>query len=154
MFGIPTLYLKLGVVLILVATLTSGFFYIKYLNAELETARVNQERLEESIKTQEEAMATLRSDINRLSVVQQTLFEGLNQAQTNSRELERRLTRQFSRSAIVSRTPSETERVANEVMRDTLRCNEIATGSPLTDQEKTGQVNNTVCPELMGRTQQ
>lgn len=150
MFGIPTLYLKLGAALLIVATLTSGFFYIKYLNAELETARVNQVRLEESIKTQEEAMTALRSDINRLSVVQQTLFEGLNQAQTNSRQLERRLTQQFSRSAIVSRTPSETERVANEVMRNTLRCNEIVTGSPLTEQERSGQNNNTVCPELFG----
>ena len=152
MFGIPSLYLKLGAVLLVCATLVSGFFYIKYLNAELETARVNQVRLEETIKEQQEAVNSLRSDINRITVVQQTLFEGLNQAQTNSRELERRLTRQFSRSNLTSRTPSETERMANDVMRETLRCNEIATGSPLTEQEKTGQVQNTVCPELLRRT--
>jgi hypothetical protein len=153
MFGIPSLYIKLGAALLICATLVSGFFYIKYLNAELETARINQVRLEETIKEQQEAVNSLRSDINRITIVQQTLFEGLNQAQTNSRELERRLTRQFSRSNLTSRTPSETERMANDVMRETLRCNEIATGSPLTEQEKTGQTQNTICPELMGRTQ-
>ena len=34
-------------------------------------------------------------------------------------------------------------------MRDTNRCNEIVTGSPLTEQERSGQVTNTICPELV-----
>lgn len=149
MFGIPSLYLKIGGFLIIFGILTSGYFYIKYLNSELDAAAQRQSQLTEAINKQEEAMNSLRADIERMSRIQNDMFSRINNAEITARDLSRRLQNQFSAASLRGRNPTDIEREANQLMRDTNRCNEIVTGSPLTDQEKNGQTTNSVCPDLI-----
>ena len=149
MFGIPSLYLKIGGFLLLFGILTSGYFYIKYLNSELDAAHLAQTRLTETLANQEKVLNTLREDVQRMSEIQTDMFSRINNAELTTRQLSRRLQNDFSQTSLRGRNPSDVEREANVLMRETNRCNELVTGSPLTEQERNGQTTNSVCPELL-----
>jgi hypothetical protein len=45
--------------------------------------------------------------------------------------------------------PSIVEEKVNRGSKDALRCNELITGSPLTEDEAAGKVRNNICPTLL-----
>jgi hypothetical protein len=45
--------------------------------------------------------------------------------------------------------PSVVEDKINRGTKDALRCNELLTGSPLTQNEISGKVRNNICPDLL-----
>jgi len=155
LLGININYIKIIAIVVLLGVLSTGYFMIKSLRAELEVATANAARLEEVVRNQEQVMTQLRDDITTINRVQANLFSQLNAAQTSARELARRFTqdgagRERNFAATASRNPSGVETAINRGTRDALRCNEIATGSPLTPDERQGKVQNTICPELVG----
>jgi hypothetical protein len=51
----------------------------------------------------------------------------------------------FNLAEEANKKPSETEIKVNRGTVDALRCNELVTGSGLTDGEKSGKVRNSIC---------
>jgi hypothetical protein len=154
MFNLQSLGIKIAAASIVVCILISGFFFIRYLNSQLEAAEMRQAQLQSIVESQQLAMDTLRADVTRIGQIQTRLFSELSSAQSTSRDLERRFTqdaagRERNFQAAVNRSPRRAEERVNIGTRDALRCNELVTGSPMTPEEREGKIVNTICPELL-----
>jgi hypothetical protein len=57
--------------------------------------------------------------------------------------------RERNLAAMAAEKPSVVEEKINRGTKDALRCNELLTGAPLTDDEAAGKVRNNICPELL-----
>lgn len=152
--NLSSIKIKIIAAVVLAAIIISGYFFIQSLRSQLETAALRAHQMEETIRMQQVAMDTLRNDIARINQIQTNLFDQLNNAQSTTRDLERRFSqdaagraRNFATTA--NRNPARAEERVNLGTRDALRCNEIATGAPLTEEERNGTRTNSICPELI-----
>lgn len=158
MFSLGSIQTKIIVGLFITTVFVSGFFYIKHLNSQLEVAESQRRQLTELIQAQETAMNSLRNDIARMNRVQREYSDRINDIERSTTSLARRFRetssgqpRNFQDTA--AQRPESVQQAINRGTRDALRCNEIVTGSPLTEDERTGKVRNSICPELMGPRQ-
>ena len=153
LFGLNSFTIKIALVVIVLSTATTTWFYIKSLQNEIAAANELRTRLEENIKAQDTLIAGMREDAEKRSDIQRDLIANLNTAQRANTELNRRFNqdstgRERSFNTVANEQPSATEQMVNRDIRDSLRCNEIVTGSPLTPDERAGKATNTVCPHL------
>jgi hypothetical protein len=142
-----------------VMILISGYFYIQYLEASLESARIERLRLSEVITNQQTVLNALRDDIERMNRINQDVSRRFNTIERSTADFVRRFRensggtpRNLEETA--NRRPDTVQQTINRATRDALRCNEIVTGAELTEDERSGRTPNTICPELLGRPAQ
>lgn len=154
MFGLGGIGLKIAIAAIGISMIFSAWFYVKSLQSEIQAAHEVRARLEDNIKAQETAMTAMREDVARQAAIQRALSDSLNSAQQANADLSRRFNqdssgRERNFGTFTTQQPSAVEQRANRGTRDALRCNEIVTGSPLTEDERSGKVTNNICPHLL-----
>jgi len=118
--------------------------YIKVLRAELEAAAEVQIRMEGVINQQKLVLERQEQDMKKMQEVNREVSDKINNAQKEVADLNRKFANR-DLSAIASAKPTETEQKVNRGTKDALRCNEIVTGSPLTEDEKSGKIKNGIC---------
>ena len=150
--GIETKFIAIvAAILALVAV----FFYVKHLESSLDAAKAQAARLEDVVTSQKMAIDNLNRDIIRMNKVQTDYSNRVGKIEENIMGRLRPLyetktgkVRDFSK--LTNQHPDLVEKVINQGTKDALRCNELATGAPLTAAEKSGVVKNSMCPELLG----
>lgn len=157
MFGLSSLWIKVAFVVGLVVMISGGVLYIKKLKADLRVAAAEKARLEDSIRAKDAAMDQIKRDIANMTKIQTDLNSKLRAAEKTATELSRRFNvdkngKERNVGRIAGEKPGQVQNSINVGTRDALRCNEIITGSPLTPNEKSGKVRNTICPELFPET--
>lgn len=145
------------VVLAVGGTIYAGYQYVNnlhdennFLISENATLTADNAQLEQSIKDQQDAIASLRLDINLINNVQQETFENFEAARNRVRDLEDRLGR-HELGFLASQRPGLVENIINDATSEVGRCFEIATGSSLTQQEIDATLPseiNSECPNL------
>ena len=140
----------------LLATLSIGYFYIDSLKNKLEVAELNQKTLKGVVDAEQEKTKKLQADIDTAKEIQGKMFTELALAKQDRIRLEKQFTetktgkvRDFGNLA--AKKPGLVENAINKGTRDSFRCNEILTGSPLTKAEESGAVKNSICPDLIGK---
>ena len=146
-----------AVVLTIVGTIYAGYQYVNNLQEENRilvannaTLEANNLQLTQSIADQQAAIASLQADMRLISEVQQDTFENFEAARGRVRDLEERLGR-HELGFLASQRPGLVENIINDATEEVGRCFEIATGSPLTQQEINATLPseiNSECPEL------
>lgn len=154
MFGLGGLGFKIAVAAILFSIISGGYFYIQSLRSDLKLAAEVQAKLEDSIRAKDAAMEQTRRDIENMNRIQGDLNARLRAAESTSSELARRFNvdrngNERNLGRIAGERPAVVEVRINRGTRDALRCNEIITGSPLTEDERSGKVRNSICPDLL-----
>ena len=154
MFGLSGIGLKIALGAIAISMAFSAWFYVKSLQSEVEAAKEVRARLEDTIKAQDTAMTAMREDAVRQAAIQRALSESLNSIQQSTADLNRRFNqdssgRERNFATYSTQQPTAVEQRANRGTKDALRCNEIATGSPLTADERAGKITNNICPHLL-----
>jgi hypothetical protein len=139
-----SLKIKLIIACILFTVITSGYFYIQALQGKLEAAAEVQQRMEGVIDQQKIVMERQTQDMKIMQDVNKDISERVNQAQLEMNALNNKFTKR-DLAAVANARPSETQVRVNRGTIDALRCNEIVTGSPLTDDEKSGKMKNSIC---------
>lgn len=139
-----TFKIKLIIACVLFTMITSGYFYIKALQGKLEAAAEVQIRMEGVINQQKIVMERQTQDMKTMQDVNKDISERVNQAQLEINALNNKFTKR-DLSVVAKAKPSETQVRVNRGTKDALRCNEIVTGSPLTDEEKSGKIKNSIC---------
>lgn len=155
MFGIGGI-IKALVALVVVAVLAGGFYYFSNLQANLAISQENAKRLEEGIKTQQaaidqmkmdqEKIKDLNSELNTTIKLQNKDMENLKDKFTTSANGEKR---DFGKAAAAK--PTTLEKAINKGTLNAMRCLEIASGAPLTEQElkaTTLSEINRECPSI------
>jgi multidrug resistance efflux pump len=149
--------LRIAIFLIILAGAGGGFWYVKKLQSDLDTAKMNIVKLEDGIQEQQalieqqqrdfEAITQVRNDLEDVNRMLQTNINNLNEKfnQLNASGVERDI------GALSVERPKSIERILNKDEVNERRCFEIIGGAELTEEElnatKKSQIN-TVCPEL------
>jgi hypothetical protein len=154
MFGFGGIGLKIAIAAILFSVISGGYFYIKQQQAELELAKEVQAKMEGVIQKQGLAMDNMKADVERMGQVQTELSSKVNEAQRENQDLAKKFTqdaegKERNLSAMAQEKPSIVEEKINRGSKDALRCNELITGAPLTEEEAAGKVRNNICPTLL-----
>jgi TolA-binding protein len=148
--------IKMIAALIIVIIVAVGFYYLSNLQASLAISQENSKKLEEGIKTQQEAITQMRADQEKIKELNSELNTTIKLQNKDMENLKDRFNtnaagdkRDFGATAAAK--PSSLERAINRGTVNALRCLEIASGAPLTEAElkatKPSEINRE-CPNL------
>jgi uncharacterized membrane-anchored protein YhcB (DUF1043 family) len=143
---------KLVMVGIMLVGLTGGAAYVYKLKADNEVLKANQIKLEESINTQKEVIENQKKDFAEILEANKKMNELVNNLKKDLDELDKRFNkgdRDIGKLAIEK--DKVIERIINKASDKAARCMEIASGSPLTEEEKNATKKseiNAECPSL------
>jgi len=145
--------LKLAIALVLVSVVSGSIIYIQNLKMSLQVAQENQAKLEGVVAAQKAVMEQTNSDIEKMREINKNLSVEMSRARKDVSDLEKKFrdssgrTRDFA--AMAAKEPQKLQDRINRGTLQALRCNEISTGSPLTEDERSGKERNSICPELI-----
>lgn len=147
MFGF--LASKALVFVVLAAVSSGGYFYVQSLRHQLQAAVEAQQKLEDAIKARDLVMKKQQEDLENIRKVNIELNNKFNNAQRDVSDLQKKFRESNGKARnigdMANKKPKEIEDRLNKGTKMALRCNEIATGSPLKPEDN----NNTICPELV-----
>lgn len=155
MFGIGAI-IKSVTILIIVLMLTAGGWYVTNLKADLVMSENNNAKLQDGIREQQALLAQMQRDIGQI----QEINRGLQETTQKHRADVEALTKKFSQDArgnprdfgqLAAEKPDLVERLINRGTRNAMRCLEIASGAPRTEQElaaKNASEINKECPAI------
>jgi Sec-independent protein translocase protein TatA len=147
---------KMIAALIIVLVVAGGFFYLSNLQASLAISQENTKRLADGIKTQQEAIAKMQEDQQKIKDLNNELNTTIRLQNRDMENLKDRFStnaagekRDFGKAAAAK--PTSLERAINRGTVNALRCLEIASGAPLTEAElKATTISeiNRECPNI------
>lgn len=151
MFKSPTaikIYILIGVVTIVL--LTGRFLYNKHtgLVEDLANAKQANQELVEKVEKREEQIETMKKDVKRQQETIGDLIETEREQFNRIQMLEGKLTKNGRDiGVLVRKKPELMEKIIDRGAKFRMRCLEIASGSPVTEDDR--NANNTVCPQLI-----
>ena len=143
---------KMIMVGVMVAGLAGAGAYVFKLRADNATLKANQIKLESAVSEQKELIENQKLDFKKILDANNKMNELVNVLKKDLEDLDKRFNkknRDVGKLAI-QRTES-IERITNKGSANATRCIEIASGSPLTDEEKNATKKseiNTECPSI------
>lgn len=144
------------VALVILIVIAGAGWWITGLRADLAVRENNERQLSDAIKQQQEAMRQLQQDQARIAQANAELNGVIRMQNRDMDDLRSRFNtnargEQRNFGATAAAKPQSAERAVNRGTTNAYRCLEIASGSPLTDAEKsakTPQEINKECPSL------
>ena len=136
--------LKIGLILVMLAGAGGGYLYVKKLQKDNAILKENQLKLESAVEDQKDVIEqqakdfkTIRNTLNKLEEVNKKL-------QKDKDDLAKRLGK-HDIGNLAENKPKLVERIINGASKSAARCVEIASGSPMTEEELNGTPNRE-CP--------
>ena len=150
--------IKVGIIIAIIAAVGGGALYVKNLRSDLETSRINQKLLEQTVEEQKQLLAVKEKDIALQKEISKELEASKRASDKSIADLNERLNkvneatgkqRDINKAAV--RKTKWVTKIVNNASKNVMRCLEIASGSPLTPDEiaatKKSDANNE-CPDL------
>jgi hypothetical protein len=137
--------------LAMIVALGIGGYYVINLKADLAVSEANSKALITATEQQNALIESMKADI---STIQQTNAELAATVDKQRKDVET-LNTKFSKrdfGALAAEKPAVVERLVNRGSANALRCMELASGAPLTEQEKNAKTPmeaNRECPALI-----
>ena len=155
MFGIGQI-IKAVAMLVSIIIIAAGLWYVMNLKADLVQARENEKKLEDGIRDQQAFIEQMKRDVTAIQRYNKELQEISN---TQRAEVDA-LSKKFSQDAkgqprdfgsLAIEKPELIQRLINRGTKNAMRCLEIASGAPRTDEElnaKNSSEINRECPSI------
>ena len=138
--------LKIGLVLVMMAGAGGGYLYVQKLQKDNATLKSNQIKLESAVEDQKNVIESQAADFKKIRST-------LDKLETENAKLKKdkdSLTKRLGKHDIgnlAENKPGLVERIINGASKSATRCAEIASGSPLTEEELNGTPNRE-CPSF------
>lgn len=139
------------VMLVMILVLAVAGWYVMNIKADLAVSEANNEKLMEATRSQNELIDSMKKDIAQI----QQINGELQQSYEKQKQDVETLNSKFSKrdfGALAVEKPAVVERLVNRGSKNAMRCFELASGAPLTDQEKSAKTAteaNRECPALI-----
>lgn len=148
--------IRLILILIILAAIGSAAWYITGLRGQLAVSELNNEKLQNSVILQQEVINQIKQDVEKVQKANETIGESIKNQNKDLNSLQNRFNVNADGSArdigkIAITNTGSIERAINKGTINAARCIEIASGAPLTEEErnaKTKQQINKECPSL------
>ena len=144
--------LRMIMTMVIVAGLAGGVIYVNKLRSDTAILKANQLKLEASVESQKQVIAKQKEDFQAIMKANKELGVLINNLKKDLQDLDKRFTkknRDIGKLAI--ERSKAIERIINSASDKAARCIEIASGSPLTEQEINATLKsqiNTECPSI------
>jgi regulator of replication initiation timing len=142
--------LKIGLILVMLAGAGGGFLYVKKLQKDNEILKLNQAKLETEVEDQKGVIEQQTKDFAKIRETLNILEEENKKLQKDKSDLSKRLGK-HDIGNLAENKPGLVEKIINGASKKALRCVEIASGSPLTEEELNGKPNKE-CPSFWPAT--
>ena len=127
-----------------------GFLYVKKLQKDNEILKLNQAKLETAVEDQKSVIEQQTKDFTKIRETLNILEEENKKLQKDKSDLSKRLGK-HDIGNLAENKPGLVEKIINGASKKALRCVEIASGSPLTEEELNGKPNKE-CPSFWPAT--
>ena len=138
--------LKIGLVLFMLAGAGGGYLYINKLQKDNATLKSNQIKLESAVEDQKAVIESQAEDFKKIRSTLTKLEVENAKLQKDKQDLSKRLGK-HDIGNLAENKPGLVERIINGASKSAARCVEIASGSPLTEEELNGTPNRE-CPSF------
>jgi len=138
--------LKIGLVLVLLAGAGGGYLYVQKLQKDNATLKANQIKLESAVEDQKAVIEGQAEDFKKIRSTLTKLEQENNKLKKDKQDLSKRLGK-HDIGNLAENKPGLVERIINGASKSAARCVEIASGSPLTEEELNGTPNRE-CPSF------
>ena len=138
--------LKIGLVLVMLAGAGGGYLYVQKLQKDNATLKANQIKLESAVEDQKAVIESQAADFKKIRSTLTKLEEENAKLQKDKKDLSKRLGK-HDIGNLAENKPGLVERIINGASKSAARCVEIASGSPLTEEELNGTPNRE-CPSF------
>ena len=138
--------LKIGLVLVMLAGAGGGYLYVQKLQKDNATLKSNQIKLENAVEEQKLVIESQAEDFKKIRSTLTKLEEENAKLQKDKQDLSKRLGK-HDIGNLAENKPGLVERIINGASKSAARCVEIASGSPLTEEELNGTPNRE-CPSF------
>lgn len=138
------------VVLATVGIITGGLWYISNLKANLAVSEMNNQTLQNSIQEQHALIEKMQKDIRDIQKINAEINKFNEELKKDTESLARKFNSKDI-GVLAAEKPSVVEKLINRGTENAMRCLELASGAPLTEQEKkkTPSEANRECPNLI-----
>jgi len=140
------LKIKLLMILIMLAGAGGGYMYVKKLQKDNATLKVNQIKLEIAVEDNNKVIEQQTKDLKKIRTTLSELDEVNKKLQADRDNLNKRLSK-HDIGNLAENKPGLVEKIINKASDSAVRCMEIASGSPLTEEELNGSPNRE-CPSF------
>ena len=138
--------LKIGLVLFMLAGAGGGYLYINKLQKDNATLKSNQIKLESAVEDQKLVIEQQAEDFRKIRNTLDKLEEVNKKLEKDKADLSKRLGK-HDIGNLAENKPKLVEKIINGASKSAARCVEIASGSPLTEEELNGTPNRE-CPSF------
>ena len=148
--------IRLVMVMIIISIVAGGFYYVTGLRADLAVSEINNKKMLEAVDLQQAAIQQMRVEQEAIRVANEEMANTVKSANRDMSALKDRFgqkadgtARDFGQLAVAK--PESIARAINRGTTRALRCIEIASGAPLTEEEKranTPSEINKECPSI------
>ena len=140
------LKIKLILMLIMLAGAGGGYLYVKKLQKDNLTLKINQSKLETAIEDNNAVIEQQTADLKKIRTTLSQLDKVNKKLQADRDNLNKRLSK-HDIGNLAENKPGLVEKIINKASDSAVRCMEIASGSPLTEEELNGSPNRE-CPSF------
>jgi len=138
--------LKIGLVLVMLAGAGGGYLYVQKLQKDNAILKENQLKLEGAVEEQKQVIEKQAEDFRKIRDTLNKLEEVNKKLEQDKAELNKRLGK-HDIGNLAENKPGLVEKIINGASKSAARCVEIASGSPLTEEELNGTPNRE-CPSF------
>ena len=143
--------IRMVLILVIIGVVVGGLWYITNLKADLAVSEMNNQKLEEATKSQNELIEKMQADIAQIQQINSDLQE---QNAKQKKDVDA-LAKKFDKrdfGSFVATNPEKSQELINRGTTNVLRCLELASGAPLNEKEKSAKTPteaNRECPNLI-----
>ena len=123
-----------------------GYLYVKKLQKDNLTLKINQSKLETAIEDNNAVIEQQTADLKKIRTTLSELDKVNKKLQADRDNLNKRLSK-HDIGNLAENKPGLVEKIINKASDSAVRCMEIASGSPLTEEELNGTPNRE-CPSF------
>ena len=140
------LQLRIALIFILLAGLGGGYLYVNKLQKDNAILKTNAIKLESAVDDQKAVIEQQTKDLKQIRTTLKTIEELNDKLEADRDALNKRLGK-HDIGNLAENKPGLVEKIINKASDSAARCMEIASGSPLTEEELNGTPNRE-CPSF------
>jgi len=140
------LQLRIALMVILLAGAGGGYLYVNKLQKDNAILKTNQIKLESAVQESNQVIEQQTKDLKQIRSTLKKVEELNNKLQADRDSLNKRLGK-HDIGNLAENKPGLVEKIINKASDSAARCVEIASGSPLTEEELNGTPNRE-CPSF------
>ena len=140
------LQIKIILALVLLAGAGGGYLYVNKLQKDNAILKTNQVKLETAVAESNQVIEQQSKDLKKIRSTLEKVEELNDKLQADKDNLNKRLSK-HDIGNLAENKPGLVEKIINKASDSAARCVEIASGSPLTEEELNGTPNRE-CPSF------